>query len=677
MMMTKKTVGRWLVLVVIGCWFLVHSGTAMAYSPYVTLTQGPGGKLVTTQTAYEPDGMIHIDIKQPADIFYEESTGIMYIADSGNKRIVAYDGKNPPQLIGEGVLSNPTGVYVASDHLIYVADYGLKQIVVFDAQGKLVKQIGRPEEPIYGKKNDFVPKKIAVDKRGNIYVISEGSINGVVQLNNDGHFLGYVGANRTSLSTQMLIQRFIFTEGQKQQLFKSTPPSPSSLVLDQQGLLYTVTNGIQSDGIKKLNIVGDNILSTHSWTSPSLIDIDVDAGGNIYTLDSMGTISVYDSFGNVLFIFGGTDDVNERAGFLKKAAAIDVVDSGQTLYVADKDRNVINRYRITPFAAKVYEGVAQYKEGLYVQSEGIWKDILKMNSFFILSYKALAEAYFKQSLNSQALESFKMAEDRSGYSDAFWKIRNDWLQQNINIVVYIVIAISILGYVVRRLHRRFKILQPFVHLRNRVAEIKLVKELGFVFYFLKHPIDAVYELKENKRATVRSATIFYGWMLMLQIILIYARGYLFSNGDPSQMDLLPIILTTAVPLLFWVVMNYLVSTISDGEGRFSQVYIGTIYALAPYWIFALPIALVSNVLTYNEKFIYDYSMIIIQGWSILLVCIMVKELHDYTFRQTLRNLFLTVFAIIMAALILYLLVLLFNQEVDFVQTIVQEMRNRA
>ncbi|MFC4600627.1 YIP1 family protein [Cohnella hongkongensis] len=674
--MTKRAIGKWLLLVLLGgCLLVQNAAEAMANSPYATLTQGPGGMLVGTQNAYEPDGLIRIDVNQPADIFYDEPTGLLYIADAGNARIAEYDGQNPPKWIGEGVLSNPSGVYVAPDQLIYVADYGLKQIVVFDRQGTLVKQLGRPEEPIYGKKNDFAPRKVAVDKRGNLYVISEGSINGVVQLNKDGGFLGYVGANETNLSFKMLLQRLIFTEDQRGQLFRSTPPSPTSLVLDQQGLLYTVTNGIRD--IKKMNIVGDNILSTQSWTSRTLIDIDVDAGGNIFALDAEGIIAVYDSFGNLLFLFGGSDDLYERAGLLKNASAIDVVDSGQTIFVADRERNVINRYRITPFAAKVFEGVDHYKQGLYVQSEGIWQEILKMNSFFILSYQSLAQSYFKQNRNGEALESFKMAEDKSGYSDAFWKIRNDWLQRNMNVVVYVVLACFALGYALRRLHRRFRLLQPFVRLGRAIARIPLMRELGFLFHFLKHPIDAVQELKDNKRATVRSATILYAWLLLLQVILVYAKGYLFASGDPDQMEWLPIVLTAAVPLLFWVVMNYMVSTISDGEGRLSEVYIGTIYALSPYLVFALPIALVSNVLTFNEKFVYDYAMLFVQGWSILLVCIMVKELHDYTFGQTVRNLFLTIFAIVLAALVLFLLVLLFNQEVEFVQTIVQELRNRA
>jgi len=214
-------------------------------------------------------------------------------------------------------------------------------------------------------------------------------------------------------------------------------------------------------------------------------------------------------------------------------------------------------------------------------------------------------------------------------------------------------------------------------LADTAAENKLIRELGFLFHFLRHPIDAVQELKENKRATIHSATILYVWLLLLQVLLVYATGYLFADGDPARMSLLPILLTTAVPLLFWVVMNYLVSTVGDGEGRFSEVYIGTIYALGPYLVFALPIALVTNVLTYNESFLYNYSMAFIEGWSVLLLCIMVKELHDFTFAQTVRNLLLTIFGMVLAALVIFILVFLFTQEIEFIRSIIQELRNRV
>jgi tetratricopeptide (TPR) repeat protein len=646
-------------------------------APYMTITQGPNGEIVSTQTAYEPDRIIRYELNQPADVYYEDGSGRLYVADQGNARIAVMNADGSWQLIGEGVLMSPQGVYVTPNGHVYVADYGLKEIVVFDANGQLINRFGRPDEPIYGKRNDFIPKKVAVDKRGNIYVISEGSINGVVQLNADGDFLGYVGSNDTSLSMKMIIQRLLFTEEQRGQLFKTTPPSPSSLVLDGQGLLYTVTEGIDDDGIKKLNIRGDNILSSDDWASNLLIDIDVDDRGNIYTIDTYGWIAVYDSFGNLLFVFGGIDPRYERVGFLKNPAGIDVEGSGEALYVVDRDRGAIQRYRITPFAAKVFEAVDGYKQGLYVESQPLWEDILRMNSFFILSYQALAKAYFKQGMYEEALASFRLAEDKDGYSDAYWNIRNEWLQANMVYLIVGLIALFVIRSLLRFLHRKYGLLRPFIVLRKRAREVQLLRELGFMFHVLRHPIDAVRELKEYKRATVRSATILYGWMLILQVILIYATGYLFAIGDPDRIHLPSLLLITAVPLLSWVVMNYMVSTITDGEGRFSEVYICTIYALSPYLILALPVALVSNVLTYNEAFVYEYAMFGIAGWSVLLMFIMIKELHDYTLAQTIRNVLLTLFAIVLAALVLFILALLFSQEIEFIRSIIQELRNRG
>ena len=677
--MNQRMVGRIGLLVAI-C-LLLAPQTTMAEAPYMTFTWGPEGRIVRTPDAYEPDGWIRLDFNRPEDVFYDDAGGMMYVADAGNARIAVVDpaagGARLVRTIGEGVLQNPMGVYVTEDGRIYAADYGLKQVVVFDAAGNVLQRIGRPEEPIYGKRNDFAPKKVAVDRRGNIYVISEGSINGVVQLNHDGRFLGYVGANDTRLSLKMLLQRLLFTERQLAQLFRTTPPSPTSIVLDRQGLLYTVTNGLQKEGIKKLNILGNNILPDPDWVSPTLIDLDVNQYGIIYTIGSDGWMDIYDTYGNLLFDFGGNDSRHERAGFVKSPSAIDVTASGDALFVADRDRNVIHRYRVTPFGAMVFEGVELYRQGQYVQSEEIWKNILRMNSYFNLSYQALAKAYYKRDLDRQALESFRLAEDRQGYSDAFWNIRNEWLQENMGWLIGALAGLFVMRIILRMLHRRYGILRPVRRLADMIRKRKLAAELGFVFYFLRHPIDAVHELKENRRATVRSATILLAWFMLLRVILIHTTGYLFAGMTPERTDLIPLLLWTAVPLMFWIVMNYLVSTISDGEGKFSQVYVGTIYAFAPYLVFALPIALISNVLTYNEAFVYEYSMAAIRGWTALLVFIMIKELHNFTIRQTIRNLFLTVFGSVLAAVVLFLLVLLFDQEVEFVRAIVQEVRNRA
>jgi hypothetical protein len=69
-----------------------------------------------------------------------------------------------------------------------------------------------------------------------------------------------------------------------------------------------------------------------------------------------------------------------------------------------------------------------------------------------------------------------------------------------------------------------------------------------------------------------------------------------------------------VLIFLWNVANYLVSTISDGEGRVRDVIIGSAYSLFPYALFALPIALVSNVLLLNEVFLINFSLQLMWLW---------------------------------------------------------------
>jgi uncharacterized membrane protein (GlpM family) len=127
------------------------------------------------------------------------------------------------------------------------------------------------------------------------------------------------------------------------------------------------------------------------------------------------------------------------------------------------------------------------------------------------------------------------------------------------------------------------------------------------------------------------------------------------------------------PVALFIVCNYLVSTINDGEGRLKDIYIGTIYSFVPYIVIILPVTLVSNFLTLNEAFVYDFSMWIIYGWSLIILVIMIKEIHNFTISETIRNIFMTIFAMIILVLVIFILYVLIGQVYDFVYSIVQEV----
>lgn len=136
-------------------------------------------------------------------------------------------------------------------------------------------------------------------------------------------------------------------------------------------------------------------------------------------------------------------------------------------------------------------------------------------------------------------------------------------------------------------------------------------------------------------------------------------------------------MTTVLLIVLWNVANYLVSTISDGEGRVRDVVIGTAYCLFPYLLIALPVALISNLLTENEVFLYNFSLSLMWFWVGLLLVIMIKEIHNYSFSETIKNLLITLFTMVLFVLTAYILYVLFKQLFDFVMSIAQELRIRV
>ncbi len=105
--------------------------------------------------------------------------------------------------------------------------------------------------------------------------------------------------------------------------------------------------------------------------------------------------------------------------------------------------------------------------------------------------------------------------------------------------------------------------------------------------------------------------------------------------------------------------------------------IGTAYSLFPYALFMLPIALLTNILTLNEIFLYTFSLNLMWAWLGIMLFIMVKEIHNYTFSETVRNVLLTLFTMALFVLTGYILYVLFTQLFDFVTAVSQEFRLRG
>ncbi|MEY3431788.1 MAG: hypothetical protein RIS53_686 [Bacillota bacterium] len=637
-------------------------GLTQQSAPYPTYTIGPNGRYVQTQTAYEPAGYFDMDLtlRQPEDMLRVGDQ--LYVADTGNQRIVRFNmDSGEGEVIITG-LSQPTGIHVNDQGDIYVADKGAQRIYRYDQSLSLMQTFTRPIEPIFGETSPFVPMKITSGPRGILYVVGEGSTAGLMQINQAGEFIGFFGTNTTNFSWLQTISNFFgITRA------ANIPTSPTNVTLDAKGSVYTVSP-TASQQVKKFNIASQTILSMTQANNP--VSIHVNDFDNIFTVSQNGIISEYDSYGNLIFTFGGLDQGNRVSGLYVNPVDV-IADEDNNLWILDKGTGLIQLLQRSAFAALVHQGLINFKQGIYSLSQ--WENVLRMNSMFALANGALARGHYRLQAYEEALQYYAIAFDRAGFSEAFWQLRYTWLELNLSWVLIGLVVILVLRQLFHWMKQRLLVMDvtqtwiqhPLVQRFNR--EYRLTQHVLF------HPLDTYQDIKHLKQSSWWMATCLYTLLLIVSVFEIYATGFIFQTVNLNDFNIIIFTLTFLGAIGLFVFSNYLVATITNGEGFFKDVYIATAHALVPYlWITPL-LAILSNGLTYNESIVYQLFDGLRIAWPLLLLILMIKEIHNYDVKGLIQNIFLTMFTMMMLVLIGLLLYALGAQVVNYLEGIIQEV----
>jgi hypothetical protein len=642
-------------------------------APYATYTVDYQGELTRTLTAYRPIGSFSApgNLDNPQDVTVRD--GLIYVADAAKKRVVVFNQNGAiVRLIGVGTLENPTGLGISPDGLLYVADKAKNQVFQFDLTGTLLQTFGRPTEPLFGASNPFVPIKVAAGAGENIYVIGEGSTSGVIQLAYDGSFLGYFGVN---LSNKSLIQRIAEVFVKEGEYAGTTPPSPTNIVVSNQSLVYTSTPATVT-ALKKLDVNGNNILTTVNYNvERSIVDLDVSAEGYVYAIYEDGLIVEYDPAGNLLFAFNAILPSQEVAGLVRVPSGIAVDEFGY-LFVTDAQMDRVLLFEPTAFTTLVHQAIDRYNNGSYAESRAFFQTIVRQNANFALAHSALGKAYFHEGNYAMALEEFRLANDKAGYSEVFWELRDGWLKANLGNVFTWLIVFFALSFVLKQMDKRTLVFAKWHTAKKTFLQHPSVRKGTLLFLMMRHPIEASYQIKRERRGTVLSATVVLLVLYVEYLLLLGTTGYLFSSGIES----IHLFRETAVffgVIGLFVFANYLVATLADGEGWLKDVYVATAYAFAPAVVGIVPYLLLTNITTLNEQILVDLAGFVIVAYTAVLVFVAVKEIHNYEIGQTFKNLLMTVFTMLVIVLIGFILYVFGSQLTDFLGSLIKEVVHRV
>lgn len=415
----------------------------------------------------------------PEDLFIAD-TGMIYVVDTGNSRIVRMDAEFQVTGIfsgGESPLNRPRGIYVDDFGDMFIADTGNNRIVHLCSQGNFVDEFTRPDSELLSDEYEFKPVKVYMDPIGYLYIINENDYHGFITLDAHNRFRGYVAPTRLHFDvTQLLINTFASRE-QRERLSRRIPPYHSNFLIHDDGFVYAVTVFTDREQIKRINSVGVNSYTSRTQFADSLfgidigyysyfgeqvdrnnqpivpmfVDLHVDANGIISAVDAATQrIYQYDQEGRNLAVFGGRGTRTGEFGSVSSIAG----DGQGNLYVLDREYGNIQVLEPTRFISMVHQGIHLQYQGRYEEAMIPWEEVLTIAPNYFAARTAMGKIYAKQGQWELSMDAYREGDDRSGYSEAFAKYRHGVFRENFLLTVLgIALAVTAGGLLFGRLKR--------------------------------------------------------------------------------------------------------------------------------------------------------------------------------------------------------------------------------
>ncbi len=687
---------------------------AVAASSYGTYTYSQDGFGVASPDAYTPEQIvdsaymgISTALKNPADLETDED-GNVYIADSGNNRIIVLDRYYKYKFSirsftnSNGIpdaLTNPNGVYIGNGN-IYVADTDNKRIVIFDKKdGSYIRTVEEPQADVFPANSVYRPVALSVDSAGTMYVISSSTYMGVIALNPDGSFQCFVGAQKVTLTAWEKLWRYFQTDKQKERAEQYVSTEFNNITIDHRGFIYVTTSSIDEGAqqaatrnkgsdfspVKKLNVSGDDIMKRTGFfgfgevdvqnmstttTAPIgtsvIVDVALGPQNTWSIIDSKRSkVFTYDEYGNLLFIFG---DIGTQIGNLRAMAAITYQD--EKILLLDKSSGSFTVFTRTEYGEILLNAIENQNNRNYDKAQKDWETILQRNNNFDAAYIGIGKALYRSGKWTESMEYFTDAYDTKNYSNSFKMYRKDLIGKIIYIIPIVIVAVCIgatkfFGYAAKVNH------EVAISGKKRT----FWQEILYANHLIFHPFDGFWDLKHEKRGSLRGAIFYIVFAIVTFTYQTVGAAYIFNPTD-SYPSILVQIISVIVPLMLWVIGNWCLTTLMEGEGSFKDIFIATSYALAPLPLLIIPATICTNFVTANEASIVTLLETFAFIWVGLLVFTGTMVTHDYSLVKNVVTCLGTIVAMVFIMFIALLFTTLLTNVVGFITAIVTEISYR-
>ena len=503
-------------------------------------------------------------------------------------------------------------------------------------------------------------------------------------------------------SAMEILWRKIQTDEQRDQSEEYVSTEFNNISIDEDNFIYVTTSSIDASAqqsainskskasdyapVRKLNASGADVMKRNGFYPPSgevrvitfsssgavtgaskIIDVAIGPEGTWSIIDEKRSkVFTYDENGNLLFTFG---DKGQQTGNIDSIEAI--VYQGDDILLMDKTNDNIIRYRRTEYADLLIQALRHDNERQYDVTIDDWTEILKRYNNFDSAYIQIGKSLYRQGEYEEAMTYYQSAYETANYSEAYKEIRKEWANKYFWMIPVVIVAVCIaLG--------KFFGFAGKVNKRTalKVGRKSLKEELLYAFHVILHPFDGFWDLKHEKRGSVRS-----GFIILLATVLVYfynsiGQGYIFNPRPSTTFNVMGAITAVVVPLLLWTVSNWCLTTLFEGEGSMQDIFVACCYCLTPLVLIILPCTIASNFLTASEGGILTMLNTFAYLWLGILLFFAMMVTHDYSVG---KNILTCIASIVGMAFIMFIGILfssLMAKIVSFVTNIIEEINYR-
>lgn len=682
----RMVFGLWLVFAVI--LFNVQKASADSYTYTLYDEAIPAPDAYELETNIRPVDLGIESFSNITDIFYQN--GKIYLAMSG--RIVVTDEEFHTLYIittyqhGEDTqkISDPKCVYVTKDGDIYITEQDRGFIVQFDAEGNWIRDIGDPK--ITGLENiRYAPTTVVIDDVGRIYVKAKSVYEGIIELNPDGEFNRFVGANEVKPSFIERFYRLIATDEQISRMELWLPTDYSDIALDKDGfLMATVRDNTVSNPIRRLNSKGEDVMPEYDMIASPLGDyfgrmtlstittIAAADDGRFAIIDSSRSrIFVYSQDGILAYVLGGS---GKTKGLLN--SPVNLTFMGDKILVVDLVSGSIEVFAPTEYGTLINKGLRSMGEYEYEEAAHYWKKVYEINPNSLLANLGLGKYELRNGDYEAAIEYFKETGERELYSSAFEKVRMVFLEENLGIILFILIIVIIILSLFMKWIRKLSDKGTFDNNKG----VKILRKIRYqVFTWPGYVITSPFKAFDDVKYENAGSNIFCFIVLLVfsWVTLIKWRysGFAVNYHDLNHVNVILILVSSVIPYLVFIIANWAVGTLVDGKGNMSQIFKVTMYALYPSIFLYIIGTLISLVITYDEKAFAQIFFVIPYVLFVFYVFIGLIMVHQFTFTKVIGSILLTIVGMIIIIFVAILMVTLVTGFTNDVFTIMEEIKS--